>query len=208
VAAGDLLVCFIRGSTNLISSFTGWTQLASDASDASDDTSAVYYRLSDGADPVSLVWNANTKGCAITWRITGAADPATRAPEISTVAVGTTAANTCDPGNVSVTGGPKDVLYLALGCEDGEVGAFTGAPANYTNLQAANSGTGGAASSNTLMGGASRAISASSSDNPGVFTHAAANAGWTAWTVVIHPPAVVSFQPRPAGVNFQDPAVF
>lgn len=198
VAAGDLLVCLFRGSTNVISTFTGWTQLALDATDATDDQTGVYYRWSDAADPVSLVWNANTKGSAITWRITGAADPATRAPEISTVAVGTTTLNTCDPGAVTPTGGSKDYLFLACGGMDG-VGAFTGAPTNYTNLSATHS-TGAGAASNTSVGGASRALTAAS-DDPGAFTHAAATTGWTAFTVAIHPPAAAAaFQPRsPAG---------
>lgn len=186
VAAGDLLICFIRGSTNTISSFTGWTQLAIDSSDASDDQTAIYYRWSDGADPVSLAWVANTKGAAITWRITGAANPATQAPEVSAVAVGTTTANTCNPNAVTPTGGSKDYLFLAMGGEDQETGAFTAAPTNYINLQAANSGTGGLATTNVLMGGASRQLTAAS-DDPGAFTHAAAGNGWTAFTVAVHP---------------------
>lgn len=186
VVSGDLLVCLVRGSTNAIVSFTGWTQLALDTSDASDDTTAVYYRLSDGADPVSLVWNANTKGCAITYRITGAIDPATQAPQISTVAIGTTTANTCNPGSISPTGGSKDYLFLALGAMDG-VGAFTAVPTNYTNLAAIQS-SGAAASTNSSLGSGSRQLTAAS-DDPGVFTHAAATTAWTAFTVAIHPPA-------------------
>lgn len=197
VAAGDLLIAFFRGSTNTITSFTGWTQLALDSSDATDDQTGVYWRASDGADPVSIAWTANTKGAVITWRITGAADPAVRAPEISAVAVGTTVANTCQPNTVTPTGGSKDYLFLVCGGEDGEVGAFTGAPTNYVNLQAANSGTGGAAASNVLMGGASRQLTAASA-SPGAFTHGAATTGWTAFAVAVHPPAVAAFIEAPS----------
>ncbi len=193
-AAGTLLIVFLRGSTNTLTSFTGYTQLAADASDASDDQTLVYYRQADGTEGATddAVWNANTKGGAICWQVTGAIDPATSAPTISAVAIGTTTANTCNPNSVAPANAPQDTLYIAMGGEDGEVGAFTAAPANYGNFQAANSGTGGAAASNLLMGGASRQILASSSDDPGAFTHAAANAGWTAFTVAIIPPAAAA----------------
>lgn len=201
VVAGNLLVAFVRGSTNTISTFTGWTSLvAGDVSDATDDQTSIWYRQSDGADPVSLAWSANTKGAVITWRVTGAADPATQAPEVSAVAVGTTTANTCNPNAVTPTGGSKDYLFLACGCEDGEVGAFTGAPTNYTNLQAANSGTGAAAATNVLMGGASRQLTAAS-DDPGVFTHGAATTGWTAFTVAIHPVAAAAASDPTSWIN-------
>lgn len=172
--------------------FTGYTQLALDTSDATDDTSAVYYRWADGTEGATddLDPTNSVKGCTICWEITGAANPAVRAPEISTVAVGTTSANTANPDTVSVTGGPKDVLYLALAAGDGEVGAYTAFPTNYANLATANSGTGAAASTNCFMGGASREILASSSENPGAFTHGAHTTGWTAYTVVIHPPSI------------------
>ncbi|HSE46437.1 MAG TPA: hypothetical protein VLA89_14015, partial [Gemmatimonadales bacterium] len=67
------------------------------------------------------------------------------------------------------------------------------APTNYVNFQAANSGTGGAGASNVLMGGASRQISASSSDDAGAFTHVAALNGWTAFAIAIRPPQPSTF---------------
>lgn len=204
--AGTLLIVFVRfGAAPGTVTFTGYTQLASDTSDASDDQTMVFYRQADGTEGATdtLTTVNSVKLGAISWEITGAEDPAIQAPEISAVAIGTTTANTCNPNSRSVTNGPKDVLYLALGAEDGEVGAFTAAPTNYSNFQSANSGTGGVASTNVLLGGASRAISASSSDDPGAFTHAAANAGWTAYTVVIHPPTV-SNPPAPQSLGFRN----
>ena len=189
-AAGTLLIVWARfAAAPGTITFTGYTQLALDSSDASDDTSVVFYRLADGTEGATDTCSPtnSVKAGYICWEITGAIDPATQAPEISTVAVGTTTANTCDPGTVTPTGGSKDYLFLALGAEDGEVGAFTGAPTNYSNLATANSGTGGLPATNCLMGGASRQLTASS-ENPGAFTHAAAVTGWTAFTVAIHPP--------------------
>jgi hypothetical protein len=170
--------------------FTGYTQIATDASDASDDTTMIHYRWANGAegttDPIQPT--NSVKGAHICWEILEACPPTIQAPEVSAVAVGTTTANSANPNSRSVTNGPKDVLYLALAGGDGEVGAYTAAPTNYGSLATANSGTGSTAATNCFIGGASRAIAASSSDDPGAFTHGAHTTGWTAFTVVIHPP--------------------
>lgn len=194
--AGELTVTLLRwASTPGTVTFTNFTQLVSDASDATDDTTAVYYRYwtasTDVTGGVPISWTTSAKYCAITWRITGAANPATRAPEISTVAVGTTAANTANPGSVSGTGGSKDYLFLALMGLDGEGNRPTGVPTNYTNLAWNSTGTTGAVATNCSIGGGSRQLTAAS-DDPGVFTHPAATTGWTAWTVVIHPPTTAA----------------
>lgn len=189
-AAGNLLIVLIRfGAAQGAITFTGYTSIANDASDAGAGTTAIYYRWADGTEGVSdaMTTGSSAKMAAICWVITGAVDPATQAPQVSTVATGTTTANTCNPGTVTPTGGSKDYLFIACGTEDGEVGAFTGAPASYSNLVAANSSTAGLPATNVLIGGASRQLTAAS-DDPGVFTHAAAAAGWTAFTVAVHPP--------------------
>lgn len=187
--AGTLLVVFVRfaGAPGAVT-FAGYTQLASDTSDASDDTSAVYWRLADGTEGATdtLTTGNSIKLCAMGWEITGAEHPGARAPEISTVAVGTTSANTADPGTCTPTGGSKDYLFLAIAAQDGEVGAYTASPTNYSAVTTANSGTGGTPASNCYMGVGSRQLTASS-ENPGTFTHGAATTGWTAWTVAIHP---------------------
>jgi len=206
--AENLLVIFIRfmGAPGAVT-FTGYTQLASDTSDASDDQTMVFYRWADGTEGASdsVSWVNSVKPLALRWTVTGAENPATQAPEISTVAVGTTAANTANPGSRAVTGGPKDVLYLAMCGYDGEGGSPTAAPTNYVNLSANNTGTAGAVAVNGAIGGASRQISASSSDDPDVFTHPAAANGWTALTVVVHPPggapASLLYPPRPVRLS-------
>jgi hypothetical protein len=191
-AVGNLLIVLARfGGAPGTVTFTGYTSLngsTGDATDASDDSTFVFYRWADGAEGATdtLTCTNSVKGAAICWVITGAVDPATQAPEISTVAIGTTTANTANPNAVTPTGGSKDYLFLALGAQDGEVGAYTGAPTNYANLVAANSGTAGLPATNVQLGGASRQLTAAS-DDPGAFTHAAAAAGWTAYTVAVHP---------------------
>lgn len=203
--AGTLLIVFVRFASDPgVVTFTDYAVFGGpDASDASNDTTIVFWHVADGAEGATdtLTTDNSVKLGAICWEVTDA-DTFT-APQISAVAVGTTAANTCDPNSVAPLSPPQDTLYLVLGGEDGEVGAFTAAPTNYGNLIAANSGTGGAAASNVLMGGASRQISASSSDDAGAFTHGAATTGWTAFAVAIRPPQPFVFIAEPVGTMLQ-----
>jgi hypothetical protein len=198
--SGTLLIVLVRfpGAPGAVT-FTGYTQLAADTSDASDDDTRLYYRLADGNEGATdvLTTGNSVKLAAICWEITLAENPATQAPQLSTVAVGTTTANTANPTGVTPTGGSKDYLFLAVAAQDGEVGAYTAAPTNYLNLVTANCGTGGVPASNCYMGGASRQLTAASED-PGAFTHGAATTGWTAWTIAIHP--------APPGVEYTDSA--
>ncbi len=171
--------------------FTGYTVLAGpDATDASDDTTTVFYRWADGTEGATdtMTTTNSVKLGAICWEVTGAQNPSVRIPNVSIVAVGTTAANSASPNSVSVANAPKDTLYIAMAGGDQETGAFTAAPTNYVNLATANSGTGGAAQTNVIMGGASRQITASSSDDAGTFTHAAMVNGWTAFAIAITQP--------------------
>ena len=192
-AAGTLLIVFIRSAAaSGGATFAGYTPLVdNDSSDASDDSTFVYYRWADGSEGATDTWDPvnSVKGGAVGYEITGAANPLVQPPVISAPAVGTTAANSCDAPAFNPISVNQDLLILALGGADGEV-AFTGAPASYANLQAANSGTTGGTATNCFMGGASRALTGTG-DNPGVFTHGAATNGWTAYTVVIFPSTYV-----------------
>lgn len=192
---GTLLIVFARfAAAPGAVTFTGYTVLAGpDATDATDDTTTWFYRWSDGTEGPTDPCNPtnSVKAGYISWEVTGADNPglgANSVPGVSAVAIGTTVANTCSPNSVAPKQPPQDTLYVVGGGGDQEVGAFTAVPTNYVNLQAANSGTGGAAASNVIMGGASRQISASSSDDAGVFTHAAMVAGWTAFAIAIRAP--------------------
>ena len=198
IVAGDLLILAVRGqNTAGETPPAGWTTLAwydipgGDA-DASGDTAAVFYRWADGTEGTTLNWDQLTtaKGIALCWRVTGAANPATRAPELARANY-TTAANSADPPTLTPTGGSKDYLILTVGHQQGEVGAFTAAPSGYTNLLTANSGTGGLPSTNTIGAGASKQVTGSSED-PGVWTHGAADTGGMAITIAIHPAAVAA----------------
>ena len=190
-AAGTLLILLIRfGAAPGTVTFTGYTQLVADTSDASDDDTRVYYRWADGAEGATdtLTTVNSVKLGAICWGITGAEHPSTAVPTISTVAVGTTTANTANPGSVAPTGAPVDTLYLAMMGLDGSARTPTAGPASYSNFIASQT-TGGATATQSALGGASRQLTASSSDDPGTFTHPAALAAWTAFTVAIPAPS-------------------
>lgn len=196
IAAGDLLLTWFRTATGAVGGPpSAWTQLGSYLTgDASDDASAVYWKVAVGGESgtVTYDFSGSTKGGAIIWRITGAVNPLEIALTMSTEQVFTTAANAANPTSVAPTGAPKDTLYVAMGGVDGEGTGFTGAPTNYSNLAAADSGTGGAVATNCRVGGATRGLTASSSEDPGAFTHGAAANGGCA--VVVAVPAVVLIQ--------------
>lgn len=213
IAAGDLLVMYLRSASTLVLTTppTDWVKLIdADNSDASDDTTWILYKWATGSEgaTVSVVYDAGSaRGCAICWRITGAENPSTQPPETSTVAVGTTTANTANPTTVTPTGGSKDYLFLAVASQDGEAGAYTASPTNYSTISAANSGTFQGTTTNVQMGGGSRQLTAASED-PGAFTHAAAVTGWSAFAVAIHPPgAPAAPVPRYGFVDHANPGV-
>lgn len=202
--AGTLLIVYARfAAAPGAVTFTGYTVFGGpDATDASDDTTTVFWRLADGTEGATDVLSPtnSVKGATICWEVTGAADPRISAPAISTVAIGTTAANSADPNSVAPQNPPTDTLYLVMAGGDGEVGAYTAVPTNYANLITANSGTGAAAATNCFCGGGSRQITASSSDDAGVFTHAAHTNGWTAFAVAIR--ETIPYQPRYSAHDF------
>jgi hypothetical protein len=187
-ASGTLLVVAVRFAVAPGTvTFTGYNLIATSDVDASDDTMNIYTRVADGSEGATdtLTTANSTKLAAICWEITGAGTSIT----VPNPATFTTAANSANPPAVAPVEGSRTYLILAIAGQDGEVGAYTAAPTNYTSpgLVTANSGTGGAASSNCYMGGASRQVTGTG-DDPGVFTHGAATAGGLAWTVAIHPP--------------------
>jgi hypothetical protein len=186
-AAGTFLLVCVRfaGAPGTVT-FTGYNASFSDTSDASDDDMRFFYRVADGTEGATdtLTTANSVKLAAICWEITGTSGTLSSA----SVVTFTTSANTANPGNLNI-GTSRAYLWLAIAGQDGEVGAYTGAPTTpsaFQNLVTANSGTGGSASSNCYMGGASLQSTAASMD-PGAFTHGAATTGGMAWTIAVYP---------------------
>ena len=167
----------------------GWT-IVQDSSDASDDVSFWMYRdtLADGTEDGTTVTVTHGTGkmSAISMSITGAENPATQAPESSTVAVGT--GSNPGPTTCTPTGGAKDYLWIAVGHADGEhTSPPATIPANYGGSVGDGTGTGGLPATNTRTYIATRQLNAASED-PGTWTTSVAvQSGWTAWTLAVHP---------------------
>src|SRR5688572_15589658 len=103
-SAGNLILNCMRTNTGPGTvTFTGYTPLVNgDSTDASNDATFIWVRQADGTEGASdpLTTTNTCKIEAVNYVISGAEDPGTQPPEVSTVAVGTTAANTCDPANL------------------------------------------------------------------------------------------------------------
>jgi hypothetical protein len=166
---------------------SGWTELTDESADAADDQQSMAWRLADGSEGSSITLGANGNGkfAAVIWAIEGAADPNVRPPQLSTVATGSGTepnATTCTP-----TGGAKDYGWLTIYGMEGEQTGITSYPSSYADgQQFANSGTGGAVTTNVTVGGAFRKANASSED-AGVWDVTGTLDDWTAYTIVFHP---------------------
>jgi hypothetical protein len=198
--AGTLVIVAVRfAAAPGAVTFTGYTPFAGpDASDASAGTTTLFYRWADGTEGATDDCSPtnSVKASYLSWEITGAQN---EAPTASTVAIGTTVANTANPTSVAPNGAPADTLYLAIMTMDGETNTPTASPTNYSAITVANSGTGGATTANGFTAGGSRQLTASSSEDPGAFTHPAAIAGWSAFTVAIR--EAVAAIPGPASLR-------
>lgn len=202
VTAGNTLIVAVRLATGTLGTWPGsWNEFFRDSSDASDDTTAIAWKKADGTESgttITMGSGTSAKFAAISWNINGADDPSTRAPEVSTAAVGTT--TDLNPTTVTPTGGSKDYLFLYVGACDGEPVTWppTGTPANYVTSIGASSGTAGVTTTNVRVCSASRQLTASSED-AGTWTMSSAPAqGWTAVTVAVHPtPPAATLPPLP-----------
>jgi hypothetical protein len=195
VTAGSLLMVVgrVAGVGAVAVSGGGWT-IVQDSSDASDDVMFWMYRdtLAAGTeDGTSItVTHGTFKMVAVSLSITGAENPATQAPQSSTIAIGTN--TTPDPTTCTPTGGAKDYLWLWAGGWDGEQTLSKTQPTNFTDRADVSSGTGGLPATNVQIKVPDRQLNAASLD-AGSITLSGAPTGWTAWLLAVHPPAPVTF---------------
>ena len=197
-----VLVCFPSAPGTV--TFTGYTLLSSFIA-WTDEVLHVYYRQADGTEGATdaLSTTSSVKLCAISWEITGAANPATQAPQVSTSSIGS-GGSVMQSNPITPTGGAKDYLFMSLGLVSGETSFPTAQPASYANLVTANSGTGGAATTNCIGCGATRQAN-TATETPGPFTHPLGDVG--AITVAVHPPAGATTHTK-AGFSKADPDGF
>jgi len=192
IVSGNLLLIFFSiGSTAAtLNSVTDWFELV-DVSAARD--TKILYRQADGSEgsTLGLTTSASTKSATIAYRISGAENPATQAPQLSTLATGTSTAP--DPGTCTPTGGAKDYLWIAqfsLAGEEADDDTWcNSAPADYTGLLQV---TAGVAGTNIGVENATahRQVNAAS-QNPGTFS-VDVSLAWRAYTVAVHPSSTVT----------------
>lgn len=196
ISAGDLLLGIYRtaGTSNTIWP-AGWTEVIDDSSDGSDDVTSIAHRWADGTEGATITLTTNShKGAGIVYRITGAENPSTQAPEFSAVAANNSTQP--NPSNVTPTGGAKDYLFIWIAAYEGEQGTPGSPPTNYSGVLTANSGTGGSVTTNCRVTTAWRQLNAASED-PTFITLSAAD-DWTAWVVAIHPAGSGALNVTPA----------
>lgn len=162
-----------------------WNEMFDASDDAADDQMALAWRWATGTEGSTITLSCTSgKFAAIAYNISGATNPNTRAPQLSTVAVNT--GTTPDPTTVTPTGGTKDYLWLWLGgWADESTSPPASQPTNYTNPIGGSSGVAGVGTTNCRVAGAQRTNRASSED-PGSWT-ISVSAAWTAYAMAVHP---------------------
>lgn len=199
ITAGDVLVVVFSTdgsptvSVNTGVSGTNWNTIGQ-ASNGTIVTGAVFWKIAEGSDALTLTTSASEQSSHVSLRISGA-----------NVVSGTSANGSSTNSNPPLhtpSAGTQDYLWIATRSGDSTVVA-TVAPTSFTNLQTqAAAGTGGA-STNT----AEYAFNASSLD-PGTFTSASEQ--WVSWTLAVHNDtvddltanALASGQPTVGGPTF------
>lgn len=164
-----------------------WNELKDESADAADDQNWIAWRRATGSEAATItLTTGNGKGAGLCFVIQDAADPVLTAPEINTVATGTT--GNPDSGSLTPAAGAKDYLWLSLMAMEGEPTGVTGYPTNYGLSQITDtSGTAGAVTTNVRVAGAGRQLNGTS-DNPGNFTITGTSDDWSAYTLAFSPP--------------------
>lgn len=192
--AGDLLLIILdKGSTAAtINAHASLTELLDE-----NNANGLYiaYRWMDGTEPASytLTSSASTRTARIAYRISGAANPATQAPQIATTATGTSA--TPDPPSITPPSS-KDYLFIAFFGQAGEEADddtwVNTPPTNYTPSPPRQKSCGTAGTNlGGKIGAAERQLTTGSAENPGTFG-VDVSAAWRAQTIIIHPTTDVS----------------
>jgi len=195
IQAGNLLLVFFALRVTALVTITfpeGWTKIAEIMDYRSEI--GIAWREADGNEgaTITVTTSSSLRSAHISYRITGATDPDTQAPEVSTGASGSSA--NPDPDSLTPTGGVKDYLWIALDYHDGGTIPVTGYPANYNDNQEYRD----VPDQNyaATLGIATRELNASSED-PGTFTLSSSRY-WGACTVAVHPTGVAAVAPTAA----------
>jgi hypothetical protein len=188
--AGQLLIIILdKGSTAAtINAHASLTELLDENA---GNGLYIAYRWMDGTEPASydLISSAITRSAQIAYRISGAENPSTTAPQIGTTATGTSA--TPDPPASAAPPSSKDYLFIAFAGMAGEEldddtwgntppSSYTPSPPRQKACGTAGTNLGG------LILSAERAFTTGVAENPGTFG-VDVSAAWRAQTIIVHP---------------------
>ena len=187
IVSGNLLIATLGYAVtgNTITWPAGWTAFAAiENTTGSTEGISVAYRQADGTEgaTVDVTSSVATRSTHTAYRISGAENPATQAPQAATAS---TTNLPPDPPNLTPTGGAKDYLWLAIGAS-AQGGTYPSFSTNYINGIQIN--TGGTGAGDSISGSCERQLNAAS-ENPGAFGANSATAESVAVTVAIHPAA-------------------
>lgn len=179
VSVGDLIVVALTSSGNptiSVGSGTGWTSLVQTAVGGNGARGAVYYKIADGSDALTIATSTAQTTCHRSFM----ADAGTfnASSPISATGFSFTATTNINPGSHTPgAGGTLNRLWIAT--YHGQVNTPTVAPSGYSDLRTRTNGT-----SNISVGIAEKE-SAATSDDPGAWTNANDNA--SAHVIAIEP---------------------
>lgn len=184
IVSGNLLiVLFDSNSASTVTDPTGWTQFITQASGPYQRRG--WYRQADGSEgsTLTVITSVASQSAHNSYRITGAENPATQAPQSALVGIGG-AATTIDPPSLTPTGGAKDYLWIAIAFHNSaNSGAVNAAPTNYSTLLSATVAT------LVGLGSAQRQLNASVED-PGTIGISASVGRRAGATIAVHPAEV------------------
>lgn len=184
IVSGNLLLVFFSTDESPVVAWpAGWTQFFSKSGHGTDCKIFAAYRQADGLEGSTITVTTSAGGDSsgsepsahASYRISGAEDPSTQAPEGSSGATGSTI--NPDPDSLTPTGGAKDYLWIAA-VSTNNTTTYSSAPTGYSNFLTI-------VTSQNGIGTADRENNATS-ENPGAFT-LSGSTRWGAGTIAVHP---------------------
>ena len=178
IDADDLLIIFFAtDGDNTVTDWDGFTGFFN-LSNATASSLSIGWKKATGSEgaTVTLTTSSSEKSAHVSWRITGAEDPDTQAPEASTGV--TTNSQFPDPDLLTPTGGAKDYLWIAVeGNDDDDTATVFPLPDHNETSTASGSGS-------CSVGVCADELNQASL-NPSTFTIPTEQ--WVACTVAVHP---------------------
>ncbi|HJQ65670.1 MAG TPA: hypothetical protein VJ816_04800 [Gemmatimonadales bacterium] len=185
LVADNLLLAFLAVNVRDAAALTfpaGWTTFIDSTALATPATSrvAVAWKKATGSEGATMtVTNGSTatRFNAITYQVSGAADPTTQAPEFATVTTGSSTST--NAGAVAPTGGSKDYLFFVVVASGSGTSATV--PTNY----------GGRISTSNALDisfATCNRQATTASEDPGAWAISPTNP-WLTTVVAVHPPA-------------------